>query len=71
MTLGQNVCVIGAGVIGLGATKNLIEEGFQVTTFERHTWVGGNWHATDDEEQTSVLPWTTSQVSKQAVSSCA
>lgn len=44
-----------AGVLGLVATKNLVEEGFEVTGFERNAYVGGLWHYTD-EDQTSVLP---------------
>ncbi|KAM0323264.1 hypothetical protein ACHAQA_008855 [Verticillium albo-atrum] len=49
------VAVIGLGVLGLVAAKNLVEEGFEVTGFERNTYVGGLWHYTD-EDQTSVLP---------------
>ena len=35
--------------------KNLIEEGFNVTGFERSGYVGGLWHYTDDETTLSVL----------------
>jgi dimethylaniline monooxygenase (N-oxide forming) len=40
--------------MGLVATKNLVEAGFDVTGFERNTYVGGLWHYTD-KDQTSVL----------------
>lgn len=43
------------GALGLVATKNLVEEGFDVTGFERNAYVGGLWHYTDDD-RTSVLP---------------
>lgn len=41
---GENVCVIGAGVSGLLATKNLVEHGFGVDCYERETGVGGLWN---------------------------
>lgn len=37
------------------AVKNLTEEGFNVTGFDRNDYVGGLWHYTD-EDKTSVLP---------------
>lgn len=43
------------GVMGLVAVKNLTEEGFDVTGFDRNDYVGGLWHYTD-EDKTSVLP---------------
>ena len=33
----------GAGVAGLGAVKNLIEQGFDVTAFEQTDHIGGLW----------------------------
>lgn len=41
---GEAVCVIGAGVSGLAAIKNLREQGFAVDCFERETGVGGAWN---------------------------
>ncbi|KAM0271311.1 hypothetical protein ACHAPA_002918 [Fusarium lateritium] len=49
------VAVIGLGVMGLVAVKNLTEEGFDVTGFDRNDYVGGLWHYTD-KGTTSVLP---------------
>ena len=65
--IGNRVCVVGAGMIGLVATKNLLEQGLEVTTFERNGYVGGTWHASLDTTQTSALPITTANVSKQSV----
>lgn len=67
--IGKSVCVIGAGALGLVATKNFTEEGFDVTTFERNDYVGGLWHHTEDPAQTSVHRATKANVSKQGVSS--
>ncbi|KAM5366863.1 hypothetical protein ACJZ2D_010315 [Fusarium nematophilum] len=58
------VAVIGLGVLGLVAVKNLTEEGFDVTGFERNSYVGGLWHYTD-EDKTSVLPTTVINISKE------
>jgi len=41
---GETVCVIGAGLTGLAAIKNLREYGFAVDCFERETGVGGLWN---------------------------
>ena len=41
---GDTVCVIGAGLSGLAAIKNLREHGFAVDCFERETGVGGLWN---------------------------
>ena len=35
------VAVIGAGGLGLSATKNFLEDGFDVTTYESRDYVGG------------------------------
>ncbi|KAM0330842.1 hypothetical protein ACHAQA_003797 [Verticillium albo-atrum] len=64
-TLGNTVCVVGTGVLGLLAIKNLTEQGLDVTAFERNSYVGGNWHATDDPEQVSAMSQTTINTSKQ------
>lgn len=41
---GEAVCVIGAGMAGLLAVKNLREQGFTVDCYERETAVGGSWN---------------------------
>lgn len=51
------VAVIGAGPLGLLATKNMKEQGFDVTTFERRAYVGGIWQHTN-ENIISVNPNT-------------
>ncbi|KAF2165561.1 hypothetical protein M409DRAFT_36953 [Zasmidium cellare ATCC 36951] len=62
----NSVAIVGAGALGLVATKNLIEEGFDVTTFEKNTYVGGLWHVNGDSNVTSALVGTVSNGSKQA-----
>ncbi|KAJ9500880.1 hypothetical protein H2202_003438 [Exophiala xenobiotica] len=39
-----SVAVIGLGAQGLVTVKNLLEQGFHVTGFERQDYVGGIWH---------------------------
>ena len=41
--------------MGIVGVKNLLEEGFNVTGFERNGYVGGLWHFTEDEDSLSVL----------------
>ncbi|EFW20968.1 hypothetical protein D8B26_002753 [Coccidioides posadasii str. Silveira] len=65
--LGKKVCVIGAGGLGLAALKNLVETGFDVTVFERASYIGGLWHVTTDPDQTSVLPQTRAVLTKYSV----
>ncbi|KAK6432798.1 hypothetical protein LTR95_011026 [Oleoguttula sp. CCFEE 5521] len=65
--LGKSVCVIGAGAFGLTAVKNFLEEGFEVTCYERNSYIGGLWHSTLDPTQTSTLTGTISNVSKHLI----
>jgi heterodisulfide reductase subunit A-like polyferredoxin len=65
--LRKRVAIVGAGPLGLIATKNFAEEGFDVTTFERNEYVGGLWHITSDPTQTCVLPGTITNTSKLTV----
>ncbi|KAK4508346.1 hypothetical protein PRZ48_002084 [Zasmidium cellare] len=65
--LGKRVCIVGAGSSGLVATKCFVEEGYDVTTFERNDHVGGLWHYTTDPTQTTALPGTKVNVSKQGM----
>ncbi|MDF5710327.1 MAG: NAD(P)/FAD-dependent oxidoreductase [Nostoc sp. S4] len=39
----KQVCVIGAGISGLVAAKTFIEEGYEVTVFEKQKSLGGVW----------------------------
>lgn len=41
--------------MGIAAVKNLIEEGFEVTGFDKSTYYGGLWHFTEDKQTLSVL----------------
>ncbi|KAK5998901.1 Monooxygenase aurF [Cladobotryum mycophilum] len=68
VSVGDKVCVIGTGVMGLLAMKNLREQGLHVTALERNEYIGGNWHVTKDPRQVSALPGTKANVSKHAVS---
>jgi hypothetical protein len=45
----------GIGVAGLTALKNLLEQGFDVTGFEKNDYVGGLWQYNEDPNQTTVL----------------
>jgi cation diffusion facilitator CzcD-associated flavoprotein CzcO len=40
---GRRVCVIGAGISGLVTAKVLLEDGFDVTVFEKEPAIGGVW----------------------------
>ena len=64
-TTGKHVCVIGTGMIGLAATKNLLEQGMLVTTLERNPYLGGLWHPSTDETKTTAMPSTVFITSKQ------
>src|SRR2546429_9532804 len=44
MARSLNVCVVGAGMSGLVAIKELLDEGHRVTCFERTPKVGGNFN---------------------------
>jgi dimethylaniline monooxygenase (N-oxide forming) len=41
--------------MGIVAVKNLLEEGFDVTGFERQNYIGGVWHFTEDKDTLSAL----------------
>ncbi|KIW81362.1 hypothetical protein Z517_04387 [Fonsecaea pedrosoi CBS 271.37] len=59
-----SVAVVGLGAFGLVALKNLREEGFNATGFDRNLYVGGLWQFTE-KDQTSVLESTTVNISKE------
>ena len=54
----KKVAVIGAGPSGSTAIKNFIDEGFDVTAFERCDGVGGNWRFNDPSGHSSVFETT-------------
>ncbi|KAK3117552.1 hypothetical protein LTR53_000978 [Teratosphaeriaceae sp. CCFEE 6253] len=58
------VAVIGLGAHGLVALKNLLEEDFDATGFDRNAYVSGIWHASLDEKLSS-LPTTVVNVSRE------
>jgi dimethylaniline monooxygenase (N-oxide forming) len=60
------VAVIGLGPAGLIALKNLKEEGFDATGFDRNGYIGGVWKFTE-EGSTSVLQTTLVNISKERV----
>ncbi|KAL1953846.1 hypothetical protein VTO42DRAFT_2106 [Malbranchea cinnamomea] len=57
------VAVLGLGALGLVSMKNMLEEGFDVTGFDRNSYVGGLWHFTE-ENNISVLQSTVANGSK-------
>ena len=59
-----SVAVIGLGAQGLVAVKNLIEQGFEVTGFERNDYIGGTWHYSA-EHHVSALPTTVVNISRE------
>ena len=65
--LGPDVCVIGAGPLGLIALKNLREQGLDAKALERNEYIGGTWHASSNAEQTTASEYTTANTSKQCV----
>ena len=63
------VAIIGAGVQGLGALKNLVEASddkvaFTTTIFERRDTIGGLWAYTTDTNIPTVIPTTLGNVSR-------
>ncbi|KAF1831186.1 FAD/NAD(P)-binding domain-containing protein [Decorospora gaudefroyi] len=54
----------GAGPAGLVALKNLREEGFDATGFDRNSYIGGLWQYST-KEQTSVMETTITNISKE------
>lgn len=43
------------GGMGIVTVKNLLEEGFEVTGFEKSSYYGGLWHFTEDKDTLSIL----------------
>jgi thioredoxin reductase len=56
--MNKHVCVIGAGPSGITAAKNLLDQGLQVTVFDRGSEVGGNWVFSETEGHSSVFETT-------------
>jgi dimethylaniline monooxygenase (N-oxide forming) len=46
--MSPKIAVIGAGPLGLMALKNLKDDGFDTTTFEARSYVGGLWQYSND-----------------------
>jgi dimethylaniline monooxygenase (N-oxide forming) len=66
MTKHITAAVIGLGPAGLVALKNLKEEGFEVTGFEKNNYIGGLWKYSEGDD-TSVLQTTFVNISKERV----
>ncbi|KAI1839941.1 hypothetical protein JX266_013859 [Neoarthrinium moseri] len=62
--IGSRVCIIGTGVLGLVALKNLKEQGLEVTALERNDYLGGNWHVSEKIDQVTATTLTTANISK-------
>ncbi|KAF6818423.1 dimethylaniline monooxygenase 2 [Colletotrichum musicola] len=62
---GNHVGIIGAGMIGLVTLKNLKEQGLEGTIIDQNDYIGGTWHYSGQPGQTSALPMTTFNTSKQ------
>lgn len=45
----KQVAVIGAGIAGLVTIKSCLEEGMEVTAFEKSEYIGGNWKFKEQE----------------------
>ncbi|OAA77925.1 dimethylaniline monooxygenase 2 [Akanthomyces lecanii RCEF 1005] len=56
------VAVVGLGGMGIAAVKNLIEEGFEVTGFDKSPYYGGLWHFTEDKQTLSILESTQANI---------
>lgn len=54
----------GTGPSGLSMLKQLREDGFRVTGFERRDKVGGLWAYSADTSYTTALPRTLANISK-------
>ncbi|KAF3907848.1 hypothetical protein ABW20_dc0101101 [Dactylellina cionopaga] len=62
--MGEKVAVLGLGASGLAALKNLREAGFDVVGFERNDYIGGLWQYTTNENVTSVIKSTRTNISR-------
>ncbi|KAL4875868.1 flavin monooxygenase-like protein [Aspergillus karnatakaensis] len=58
------VAVVGLGAAGLATMKNLAEEGFEVTGFERSSSIGGVWSFEETPNKTTVMRSTVANRSK-------
>ncbi|TQV99337.1 hypothetical protein V2A60_004811 [Cordyceps javanica] len=59
---GTTVAVVGLGGMGIAAVKNLIEENFEVTGFDKSAYYGGLWHFTEDKATLSILESTQANI---------
>ncbi|KAH6688440.1 flavin-binding monooxygenase-like-domain-containing protein [Plectosphaerella plurivora] len=65
-TPGKDVCVVGTGMIGVVAIKNLLEQGLNPTAFTKDEYIGGLWKPSSDGAKTTALHQTSLNTSKQA-----
>ncbi|KPI44468.1 Dimethylaniline monooxygenase [N-oxide-forming] 3 [Cyphellophora attinorum] len=63
--MGERVAVIGLGLHGVVALKNLREEGFDAVGFDKNPYIGGLWRYTTDETTLSVTQHTKTNNSQQ------
>ncbi len=67
-TLGNDVCVVGTGMTGLLAIKNLREQGLNPTAFTKDDDnVGGLWRVSDNVDKTTAMEGTRAHSSRQGV----
>ncbi|KAF4965417.1 hypothetical protein FSARC_6768 [Fusarium sarcochroum] len=59
-----SVAIIGAGPTGISMLKQLLEDGFRATLFERRSTVGGLWAYDADHGWTTALQGTRALISK-------
>ncbi|MDI1352667.1 MAG: NAD(P)-binding domain-containing protein, partial [bacterium] len=57
--IAPRICIIGAGPSGIAAIKNMQEQGLtDITVFEKHNQVGGNWVYDEQNDHSSVYETT-------------
>jgi len=56
----KRVCVIGAGISGLIAVKECLDEGFIPTCYEQDSDIGGIWNPSSEAKDTKTpMVWDT------------
>jgi dimethylaniline monooxygenase (N-oxide forming) len=64
LTESQDVCVIGAGWVGLYAVKYMKEYGLSVVAFDKNPTVGGLWKWSADKTTPTVASFTITSTPK-------
>lgn len=67
--IGKDVCIVGTGMVGLAAIKNLKEQGLKPTAFTKDDAVGCLWKPKSDVTKLTALDQTSFNTSKQCVGS--